>query len=333
MKALSRLLVVLTLSLSQLASAQTGVIIPSDNLVVDGVPKIPSSIAETVNRYTEFRSASLNSWHPAKREMLITTRFGDAPQIHHVKFPGGARTQLTFFADRVGGGSFQPKKGDYFIFSKDTGGGEFFQYHRYNLADGSVTLLTDGTSRNSGAAWSNRGDRFVYGSTRRNKKDVDLYVVDPLKPQETRMLAQHESSGWGVADWSPDDRKIVVSEYLSANESYLWLYDAASGEKTLLTPKGGAEKIAYGGAQFSKDGKGLYVTTDRDSEFQRLAYVDLATKQHTYLSDAIKWDVDSFELSEDGRMIAFVTNEDGINRLRLLDTKTGKERPAPQLPI
>ena len=333
MKALSRFLVVFTLSLSQVAFAQTGVVIPGDNLVVDGIPKIPASIAETVNRYTEFRTASLNSWHPTKREMLISTRFGDAPQIHHLKFPGGARTQLTFFADRVRDASFQPKKADYFIFSKDTGGGEFFQYYRYNLADGDVTLLTDGTSRNSGAEWSNTGDRFVYGSTRRNKKDVDLYVVDPLKPQETRMLAQHESSGWGVVDWSPDDRKIVVGEYLSANESYLWLYDVTGGEKTLLTPKGGAEKIAYGGAQFSEDGKGLYVTTDRDSEFQRLAYVDLATKQHTYLTDSIKWDVDSFELSEDGRMIAFVTNEDGINRLHLLDTKSGKERPAPKLPI
>ena len=333
MKALSRFFVVLTLSLSQVAFAQTGVVVPGDNLVVEGVPKIPASIAETVNRYTEFRTASLNSWHPTKREMLIDTRFGDAPQIHHLKFPGGARTQLTFFADRVRDASFQPKKADYFIFSKDTGGGEFFQYYRYNLADGDVTLLTDGASRNTGASWSNAGDRIVYGSTRRNKKDVDLYVVDPLKPQETRMLAQHEGGGWEVADWSPDDRKIVVGEYLSANESYLWLYDVATGEKTLLTPKGGAEKIFYGGMQFSGDGKGLYVATDRDSEFQRLSYVDLATKQHTYLTDHIKWDVDNFDVSEDGRMVAFVTNEDGINRLRLLDTKSGKERPAPQLPI
>jgi hypothetical protein len=30
--------------------------------------------------------------------------------------------------------------------------------------------------------------------------------------------------------------------------------------------------VAYNNAKFSKDGKGLYVTTDKDSEFQRLAY-------------------------------------------------------------
>ncbi len=335
MKVLSRLLIILSICCAQVANAQTAKIVaPGDNLVVEGVPAIPASIAESVGRYTEFRAASLSSWHPTKREMLISTRFGDTAQVHHVKFPGGDRRQLTFFPERIGGASFQPKKGDFFIFNKDIGGGEFFQLYRYNVNDGNVTLLTDGTSRNTGSAWSNAGDRIVYGSTRRNKKDVDLYVVDPREPKNTRMLAQHEGGGWSASDWSPDDRQIVVAEYLSANESYLWLYDVASGEKSLLMPKGDAEKVAYGGgAQFSKDGKGLYVTTDRESEFRRLAYIDLATKKHTYLTDHIKWDVESFEISEDGRMIAFVSNEDGISRLRLLDTKSGKESQAPQVPV
>ena len=175
MKALTRLLVVLLLSLSQVAFAQTGVVVPGDNLVVEGVPKIPVSIAETVNRYTEFRSAGLSSWHPTKREMLIGTRFGDAPQLHHVKFPGGARTQLTFFADRVGGGSYQPKKGDYFIFAKDTGGGEFFQFYRYDLATGDVALLTDGASRNSGPRWANSGDSNRLRLDAAQQKGRDVY--------------------------------------------------------------------------------------------------------------------------------------------------------------
>jgi len=75
------------------------------------------------------------------------------------------------------------------------------------------------------------------------------------------------------------------------------------------------------------------VTTDKDSEFRRLAYIDLTTKEHTYLTDHIKWDVESLQLSPDGSLIAFVTNEDGVSRLRLLDTKTHKERPVPQLPV
>jgi len=91
-------------------------------------------------------------------------------------------------------------------------------------------------------------------------------------------------------------------------------------------------KIAYSGGRFSKDGKGIYVATDKDSEFQRLAYIDLATKQHTYLTSNIPWDVDEFDLSYDGRTIAFVTNEDGFGVLHLFDTRTRKEKPVPNVP-
>src|SRR5688500_18859789 len=332
MKRMLRMFSVVLL-LAATAFGQGGLIVPGDNLVVEGVPPIPSTLAEEVRRYTEFRSASLTSWHPTRREMLISTRFGDTAQVHHVKFPGGDRTQLTFFPERVAGASFRPKTGDYFVFSKDIGGNEFFQLFRQDVATGNVTMLTDGKSRNTGGTWSNAGDRAVYGSTRRNGKDNDLYIINPSDPQTNRLLLQVEGGGWGAADWSPDDKMILVEEFLSANESYIWLVDAATGEKTLFTPKGGAEKIVYGSAAFSKYGKGHYVTTDKESEYQRLAYVDLATKQHSYLTDHIKWDVNEFALSDDGRTLAFVTNEDGIARLRLLDTKTRKETRLPKLPV
>ena len=71
--------------------AQEPVIAPADNLIVDGVPKIPASLAEMAGRYGSYRSANLTDWHPTKREMLIATRFGDTPQLHLVKMPGGTR--------------------------------------------------------------------------------------------------------------------------------------------------------------------------------------------------------------------------------------------------
>jgi hypothetical protein len=156
---------------------------PNENLLADGIPKIPASLAAAVRRYTEARSAGLGGWHPERREILITTRFADTPQIHLVKFPGGARRQLTFFAERVLSPSFQPVRGDYVVFSQDAGGGEFFQYHRLDPATGKVTLLTDGKSRNLGLVWNRQGDRIAYVSTRRNGKDTDLYAQDPADPK------------------------------------------------------------------------------------------------------------------------------------------------------
>ncbi|PLZ90943.1 S9 family peptidase [Fischerella muscicola CCMEE 5323] len=316
-----------------MVAAQTSVITPNENLVVEGIPPIPATLAETVNRYTNFRSASLSSWHPVRREMLISTRFADTPQVHLVKFPLGSRQQMTFFPERVGGGSFQPTQGNYFVFSKDIGGNEFNQNYRYDLATGDITLLTDGKSKNSGGVWSNNGDRMIYTSTRRTGKDNDFYIIDPKNTQSDRLLAQVEGGGWMPLDWSPDDRQLLAMEYVSINESYLWLVDTNSGEKKLITPKGGTEKVSYGGGLFSKDSKGLYVITDRDSEFSRLAYVDLATLEHTYLTNHIPWDVEDFDLTEDGKYLAFVTNEDGASILHLLETTTKQEKPLPKLPV
>ena len=88
--------------------------------------------------------------------MLIITRFADTPQLHLVKMPGGDRKQMTFFPDRVAGGSFRPKTGDQFIFAKDVGGNEFYQLYRYDVGKGDVTLLTDGKSRNTSVHWSRK---------------------------------------------------------------------------------------------------------------------------------------------------------------------------------
>jgi len=318
---------------SSMVFAQSAAIAPNENLVSEGIPAIPAALAETVDRYTQFRSASLSSWHPTRREMLISTRFADTPQVHLVKFPLGSRQQMTFFPERVGGATYQPTQGNYFVFSKDIGGNEFNQNYRYDFKTGDVTLLTDGKSKNSRGAWSNRGDRMIYTSTRRTGKDTDFYSIDPANPQSDRLLSTVEGGGWGGLSWSPDDRQLLIQEYVSVNESYLWLLDTQSGQKTLITPKGGKEKISYEGGVFSKDGKGLYVVSDRASEFSRLSYIDLATSQPTYLTSQIPWDVEDFDLSEDGKHLAFVTNEDGASVLHVLDTATRKEISLPKLPV
>jgi len=319
--------------LTTLAVAQSDEVVPNENLVVEGIPKIPGALAESVGRYSEFRTAGFASWHPTKREMLIVTRFADTAQVHQVKFPGGARTQLTFFPDRVAGAAYEPVKGDSFLFTKDVGGGEFFQLYRYDLATGDITLLTDGKSRNTSPLWSYQGDRVAYGSTKRSGNDVDIWVVKANDPASARMVAQMEGGGWEVSDWSPDGKQVLVENYVSAAETYVWLIDIATGKKELLTTKTGSETVAYSNSQFARDGKGVYMTSDQDSEFQRLAYMDLSSRKVTVLTPSLNWDVDEFDLSKDGRWIAFEANEDGISALHVLDTSTNKEVPVPKLPV
>jgi len=63
-----------------------------------------------------------------------------------------------------------------------------------------------------------------------------------------------------------------------------------------------------------------------------LAYVNLATKHHEFLTSKISWDVDEFDLSHDGKHIAFVTNENGLSFLYLLDTVSKTFYPVTNTP-
>jgi dipeptidyl aminopeptidase/acylaminoacyl peptidase len=310
---------------------------PNENLVLEGIRPISRAVAERVAPYTEFREAMLCDWHPTRREILISTRFADVPQLHRVAFPGGARTQLTFYPERVLQGWYRPRTADGFVFSKDVGGNEAFQFFWRDAATGRTALFTDGRSRNTGGRFSHSGHWFAYQSTRRNGRDTDLYLVDPADPAGERRLLEVEGGGWGACDWAHDDRTLLVAEYVSVNESRLYLVDVATGKTTLLTPPGG-EKAWYGShwggdAAFSKDGRGVYLTTDVGSEFKRLAYLDLGTRAIEVLTPAIPWDVVELSLSADGARVAFVVNEGGSETLHLLDLTSRAERTLPTLPL
>jgi dipeptidyl aminopeptidase/acylaminoacyl peptidase len=317
-----------------LGRPQEAVLSPAENLVVDGLPQIPMVLVDSAAAYNTFRAASFDDWHPTKRQMLISTRFADTPQLHLVSMPGGARQQITFFPDGITAASFEPGDGDSIVFMKDTNGGEWYQLYRYETATGQIRLLTDGgKTRNVLGPWSSKGDRFAYTSTKRTGKDTDLWTMNPELHQTNRLMVELSGGGWRPLDWSPDDKTILLLEEVSINESYLWLVDTTKKEKTALTPHKEGEKVSYRDAKFSVDGKGIYVTTDRDSEFSRLAYMELSGAQPKYLTSGIPWDVEEFAVTQDGTRIAFVTNEDGMSKLHAIDVKSGKEISLPPLPI
>ena len=303
---------------------------PNENLIAQGVPRIPASLAAEVASYTEFRTAGFLSWHPERREMLIATRFADTTQVHEVRFPLGARRQLTFGADRTSGAHWPKKRSDWFVFTRDQGGDEFYQLFRRDVATGKTVRLTEGGRTRAAAGPFSHKAVLAYTSTRRNGKDTDIYSVDPADPTTDRLLLQVEGS-WSPLDWSPDDGKLLLEEFVSAEESYLWLLDVTSNEKRALTPRG-KEKASWNGGRFTPDGKGVYVATDQGSEVHVLSLLDLETLALTPLTQGIPWEVEHFDLSRDGKLLAFVTNEDGTGVLHLLDTGTKKELERPKVP-
>ncbi|MEK7738338.1 MAG: alpha/beta fold hydrolase, partial [Pseudomonadota bacterium] len=122
-------------------------------------------------------------------------------------------------------------------------------------------------------------------------------------------------------------------EYISINQSHIWIMDTSTGVKRRLIESGASEPVSYGKVRFSRDGKGLYTVTDRGAEFNRLTYIDLASLKHTPLTAEIPWDVQDFDVSLDGKLLALVSNEDGTGVLHLLRTRDRRLLDAPKLPL
>uniref|UniRef100_UPI00093B7E5C S9 family peptidase n=4 Tax=Erythrobacter donghaensis TaxID=267135 RepID=UPI00093B7E5C len=294
-------------------------------LTAEEMPPIPLALAGDVRPYLEARGAGFAGWDPNTRAVLINTRFANTSQLHRVAQPMGARTQLSFEAETVRG-SYAPETGDIIVVSKDRGGDEYFQLH--TLRDGRLTLLTDGASRNQINAWSPDGSLIGFSSTRRNGVDSDLYVMNPRDPASARVVWESKGGGWAIAAFSRDNRTAYVADYRSVEDVDLYRLDLATGA---MTPIGDPKaRVSYSGLEVASDGT-LWVTTDRDSDFQRLGRLDPATGAFTPVTTE-RWDVDGFAISDDGRTIAYEVNEAGSDRMRLLDVATGKITRVDALP-
>ena len=318
-----RTLVVLTGLLAGTAMAQVPAIPVPAAITADGLPALPDTLRAATQPYLEVRPALVQGWNPKTRGLLIMTRFGNSFQLHEVARPGAARTQLSFESEPIGFGAWSPGGADTLLVGKDVGGGEFFQL--YALAQGRLTLLTDGKSRNEGGVWSRDGALVGYTSTRRDGTASDLYVLDPRKPGSDRMVAQVKENGWSFDAFAPGNGRALVSRSISVEESEIFELDLATGRMTKLTPPG---KAAWSAGAYGPDGS-VYVTSDQGSDFQRLGR--LRSGKFTVLSREPKWDVDSFKVADDGSFIAYVVNENGASRLRLLDLQSGAVRE-PKLP-
>ncbi|MBB3763026.1 S9 family peptidase [Sphingomicrobium lutaoense] len=294
-------------------------------LTASNIPPVPDALAAKTRPYLEYRTAGFGGWDASDRSMLISTRFGNVSQLHRVAMPMGARQQLTFEAEPVGG-SVSPT-GDTIVISKDEGGSEFAQLYRWD--DGQLELLTDGESRNGLGGWSEDGELIAFSSTKRTGKLGDIYVMNPRDPSSARMVYEAPGVGWFPGGFSRDKSKLLIIRYISITNMDLYSLDLASGE--LVPLRDPAPDEAFGGFEEAPDGT-LWVTADVGSDIKRVGTLDRNDGTFTPKGDFGGWEITSIALDEEGDTLAVVTNEKGSSQLWFYDIATGEERRVDTLP-
>lgn len=304
------------------------------NLVMQGIPAIPPAVAASLNRYQNVRSAGFLDWTKDGSGIFVSTRFGDVNQVHHVGHPGGARRQVTFFDEPIGGLQRQPG-GTKMVFTMDAGGSEFSQIFLLDpSSNDDAIMLTDGESRNGSVVWDRSGDWMAYQSTRRNGASNDVWMMNVNNSETARMvLASPDGTYWAASDFSPDNRKLLILNYVGNADSRIHLLDVESGELRLLAGDP-AQPSSNFPVAFDQSGSGFWYITDAGGDFRQLAWQSLKQdSQPIVLTSDIPWNVENGSVSEDRSRGAFAVNVDGRSQIYLLDMINREFAPVTSLPV
>lgn len=297
-------------------------------LVLENIPEIPPALKERLGQYENVRSASFQGWLAGQGGLLISTRFGEASQLHTVKSPLHYRRQITFFPEPIGTAAVSPR-GDRIAFLKDQGGDENSQIYLTDADAKQFTLITDGKSRYEAPIWDKQGRTLAFASSKRNGRDTDVYLYRLGESGKEAELLLQEGGYWRPVDFNQDASQLLVSKVVSSTENYLYLYDFKSKKLEQLFP---GQTLAFGDALFAKDGRQIFLTRDDPGEFKQLYAYQLQSKTLTPISSKIPWDVESLDLSQDGKKLLFKTNEDGIHRLYFADLPSLRYEEIPAVP-
>ena len=323
------LLVASATAMAEVTTTETN----NGNLVMQDIPEIPASIVASLNRYQNVRSAGFQAWTEGGDGLFVSTRFGDVSQIHRVDHPGGARQQITFFDEPVGGLQRQPN-GSKMVFTMDAGGSEFAQIFLLDPAGSDdAIMLTDGSSRNGAVVWDRTGDWIAYQSTRRNGASNDVWMMDVNNSETASMvLASPDGTWWGGSDFSPNNRKLLILNYVGNADSRIHLLDIETGDLRLLAgdPENPSSNFPFA---FDREGTGFWYTTNAGGEFTQLAWQSLEVDSKPVIVTAdIPWNVSGGAVSHDRTRGVFSVNAGGMSQVYLLDMQSHEYAPIGVIP-
>jgi dipeptidyl aminopeptidase/acylaminoacyl peptidase len=265
---------------------------------------------------------------PDGRKILFVTNTSGQFNLWRTAVGGGRQQQLTAFESNTIRSVTPSPDGKTIVLTADHDGDEFHQIYALPATGGWPEPWTEAPEVQhfvSGDGWSPDGTQLAFAANSRVPTDMDVWIRDG--DGEIRHVFGEEMYAF-PASWSPDGRKLLALDFRSNTDTSLHLVDVESGESRELTPHEG--EIRYLPGPWAPDGSGFYVISDEGREFTALGF---------FRPDGgMEWietpdgDIEEVSTSKNGRVLGWVTNEQGWARVHLRDLETGAELPEPQLP-
>ena len=143
------------------------------------------------------------------------------------------------------------------------------------------------------------------------------------------VLQEGEGTGWSIEDWSDDESRVLISQYISVNESRL--YEMDRGHRRAAPAAARRHRRIRGNPLRPCPERLLHLGHERRVQAPAPARPrerrDRGADGTTHA-----WDVESFAVSRDRKRLAYVLNEDGVSRLFARSLVDGAFIALPPLP-
>jgi len=293
----------------------------------DTVPRYP---IEDFLGTTNFGGAS---WSPDGRKVLVSSNQSGVYNVYAIPAQGGAPVQLTSSATNAAFANGYFPRDERFLYSSDQGGNELTHVYVRETDGTAARDLTPGEKLKANfVGWAKDERSFFVGTNERDPRFFDLYEIAADQGSDyARTLLYQNDGGFEVGDVSPDKRWLALVKPRTTNDSDVWLHDRQTGQAKNITAHAGKGDVQNGVAEFSPDGRSLYLITDEGHEFAYLVRYDLAIgRRETVLKT--EWDVMYATFSRGHRYLVVAINNDARTEIRLFEAATMAPVPLPALP-
>ncbi len=283
-----------------------------------------TKLKEQIIALANVGACTLGEYTANGNSIVFLSNMSGSPQVWKMPATGGWPVQLTAFTDPVTGMAAAPK-GDLIAFQIAPGGGLNTQIYTMKPDGSHVRKITrGGRSNNFLQAWNKDGTLLGFGSNEENETGIDFFIYD-VKKDRYSLLMKNKGTG-GIADFSGDNNKVLITKLVSRGSNDLYLHDLKSKEEKLLTKHEGPGTF-FGSLTTAGE---VYMRSDKDRD--RIAFGKWKNDHIEILAKRDNSELSGFTLNNAGTQALLNWSEAGRNTLSLYDLQANRESAKLDLP-